>query len=68
MTTSTFDVPDITCDHCKTSIEGSVQSVAGVREVTVDVESKTVAVSHDEAIAVETVVAAIEEQGYEVSR
>lgn len=67
-TTSTFDVPDISCDHCKTSIEGSVQSVAGVEKVTVDVESKTVSVIHDESTAAETVVEAIEEQGYEVAR
>lgn len=68
MTTSLFNVPDISCDHCKTAIEGSVKSVVGVREVTVNVEAKTVAVDHEATVDAEAVVSAIEEQGYEVSR
>ena len=40
-----FNVPDISCDHCKSAIETSVGGVAGVLSVNVDVAAKTVAVA-----------------------
>jgi copper chaperone CopZ len=66
MNTVMIKVPDISCDHCKTSIEGAVAEVAGVASVAVDVAAKTVAIVHDDSTSVADVVDAIEEQGYEV--
>jgi len=66
MNTMVLNVPDISCDHCKTSIEGAVGEVVGVASVTVDVPAKTVAIVHDDSTPVAAVVDAIEEQGYEV--
>jgi len=67
MTELTLSVPDISCDHCKMSIEGAVNELAGVDSAIVDVEAKSVAVTfRDGAVAHEAIVAAIEEQGYEV--
>lgn len=60
-----FDVPDISCDHCKNAIEGEVGTLDGVDDVQVDVEARRVTVegrATDEAIR-----AAIEEAGYEVA-
>ncbi len=62
----TLSVPEIHCDHCKTSIEGAVSTVAGVTAVTVDIEARTVRVSADSADAA-PIVAAIEDQGYMVA-
>ncbi len=31
MTTTTISVPQIHCDHCKTSIEGALRPLGGVR-------------------------------------
>ena len=59
-----FDVPAISCDHCKTAIEGSVGAVAGVETVDVDVERKTVTVAGGEHAAI---VAAIDDAGYDVA-
>lgn len=67
MTQMTFNVPDISCDHCKTSIEGAVAALAGVEAVTVHIEPKTVDVSFSPPVEVDEIVAAIEGQGYEVA-
>lgn len=67
MTTETLNVPDISCDHCKTSIEGAVAVVDGVAQVTVDVPARTVEVTYDGDATRSAIVDAIEEQGYEVA-
>ena len=67
MTQITLSVPDISCDHCKTSIEGAVGEVAGVDTVEVAIDSRTVDVSFDDPADMAAVVAAIEGQGYEVA-
>jgi copper chaperone len=66
MTDTTLSVPEIHCGHCKSSIEGAVSALAGVASATVDIESATVAVTYGDPASLEGIVAAIEEQGYEV--
>ncbi len=67
MTTETLTVPDIHCDHCKASIEGAVGAIDGVARVDVSVEARTVDVTYDEAqLGRADIVAAVEDQGYEV--
>ncbi len=67
MTTMTLNVPDISCGHCKMSIEGAVAPLAGVESVEVHIEPHTVDVTWDEAaLQLDTIIEAIEEQGYEV--
>lgn len=62
-----LSVPEISCAHCKESIEGAVSSLAGVESVTVDIDPKTVTLSYDEdAVSLSDIRAAIEEVGYEV--
>ena len=63
--TITLSVPEISCDHCKSSIEGAVAQVSDVDDVRVDVASKTVHVDGGERTAI---VAAIEDIGYDVSQ
>lgn len=64
----TLNVPDISCDHCKMSIEGAVNELGGVNSALVDVEARSVDVSYNPAaLAQDAIVAAIEEQGYEVA-
>lgn len=67
MTTETISVPEIHCDHCKSSIEGALGSVAGVEGASVDIAARTVTVSYDDAsVDHGDLVEAIEQQGYEV--
>ena len=69
MSTTTLDVPTISCDHCKSSIEGAVSALAGISRVEVGIESKQVVVDFDDdSIDLDTIVQAIEEQGYDVAR
>ncbi len=65
MSVIVYEVPGISCGHCKNAIESEVGAVDGVDRVTVDVEARTVEVvgdAPDEAIR-----AAIDEAGYEVA-
>lgn len=66
MSTATYNVPDISCNHCKHAIEGEVKNVAGVKAVEVDVKTKTVRVEADPLDA-EAIIRAIDEAGYEVA-
>ena len=65
MTTVTYSVPEISCGHCKSTIEGAVHGLADVERVEVDIAAKTVTVvgGDDDAI-----VAAIEDVGFDVAR
>lgn len=68
MNTMKLLVPDISCDHCKTSIESATQALDGVDFSEVDISSKTVTLSFEPAdVGLEAIVNAIEEQGYEVA-
>ena len=65
MTTRTYSVPEISCSHCVEAITGEVTKLAGVTDVTVDLASKTVAVTGD-AVDDAAVAAAVDEAGYTV--
>lgn len=67
MSTLTLSVPDISCGHCKMSIEGAVRPLQGIDSVEVHIDARTVDVSWDDsALDLATIVSAIEDQGYEV--
>ncbi len=65
MAARTYSVPDISCGHCKSAIEGEVGELADVETVTVDIEARTVTV--DGPASDEAIHAAISEAGYEVA-
>mgnify|MGYP000650456779 CR=1 FL=1 len=68
MTQITLNVPDISCGHCKMSIEGAVNELSGIASATVDIEARSVAIDYDDAVQTrDAIVTAIEEQGYEVA-
>lgn len=67
MNSQTLSVPDISCEHCKTSIEGAVRPMTGVGSVEVHIDAKTVDVQWDAStIGLDSIVEAIEDQGYVV--
>jgi copper chaperone len=65
VTTRTYEVPAISCGHCKQAIEGAVGALDDVERVEVDIEARTVAV--EGTASEDTVTAAIDEAGYEVA-
>jgi len=64
----TFKVPDVSCGHCKSAIEGALRPLDGVQTAEVDVDTKTATVDFDDnVIDRNTLVTVIEEEGYPVS-
>ena len=47
MTTKTFRIPTINCQHCIHTIEMELSDLPGVKEVSADLESKKVEVVFD---------------------
>lgn len=69
MSKQSISVPDISCNHCKMSIEGAVGALDGVDRVEVHIDPRSVDVEFDEAaVSLDAIFAAIEEQGYEVAK
>lgn len=67
MKTESFNVPSISCQHCINAITNEVTTLAGVNNVQVDLASKMVRVESSETVSRETITAAIQEAGYDVS-
>ena len=68
MTQTTLSVPDISCGHCKTSIEGAVSPLEGVQSAVVAIDDRNVAIDYDGSEStMKAIVNAIDEQGYEIA-
>jgi copper chaperone len=67
MTDITLSAPDISCSHCKSSIEAAVAPMDGVASAEVAIDKKTVAVRFDpDLVDLNTIITAIDDLGYEV--
>ena len=66
MTNRVFNVPDISCDHCKRSIEEALSAVPELDSVVVTVERREVEVAG--AASDDTIIAAIGLAGYDVEQ
>jgi copper chaperone CopZ len=68
MSESRLTVPEMSCDACRTTIEGALAGLPGVASVSVDLKSKLVSVEHDEhQSSIDRLAEAVTEQGYEVT-
>lgn len=64
----TLTAPDISCDHCKHTIEQELSGLPGVQLVSVDVPTKQVNVTYDQQhVSPETIVEKLDEEGYPVA-
>ena len=61
-----FTVPEISCGHCKETIEATVGSIESVVSVAVDIEQKSVAVKSTSDLNLSLVSEMLDEQGYTV--
>ncbi len=62
-----LQVPEVHCDHCKSSIEGAVAQLEGVEKVEVSIPDTTVDISFDsDAVDLSVIKETIEDQGYAV--
>lgn len=60
-----FKVPDVSCQHCVNSITSEVATLAGVQNVNVNLNDKTVTVNHTDDVSEDQIVEAIHEAGYD---
>jgi len=67
MTTSTYTVVGMTCEHCVRAVADEVGALEGVTGVDVDLASGSVTVQSDDPVEDAAVAAAVVEAGYEVS-
>jgi copper chaperone len=64
----TFNVPEMSCGHCKVAVEGELSKLSGVERSNADLEKGTVEVSYDEdRVSEEQLKGAIEYAGYAIT-
>ncbi|MFL2670982.1 MAG: heavy-metal-associated domain-containing protein [Candidatus Actinomarina sp.] len=61
-----FTVPEISCGHCKETIESTVNNIESVVSVAVDIEQKSVVVKSTNDLNLSLVSEMLDEQGYTV--
>ena len=61
-----FVVPEISCGHCKETIESTINSLENVKAVNVDIEQKSVMVKSSSDLDFSLVSNMLDEQGYTV--
>jgi copper chaperone len=66
MTTATYQVTGMTCEHCVHAVTGELKNLGGVSDVTVDLHSggeSAVTVTSEAPLTAEAVAAAVDEAG-----
>ncbi len=61
-----FTVPEISCGHCKDTIESTLSNVESIESVSVDIEKKSVEVNSSSDLDMMNVSQLLDEQGYTV--
>ena len=67
MSTHSYTVTGMTCEHCVASVTEEISEIAGVQDVAVDLATGAVRVSSTEPLDDSAVRAAVEEAGYELA-
>jgi len=66
--TTVVTAPDIECDGCASAIKRALAPVPGVTNVDVNVETKTVRVTHDgQPTTPDAIAAALDEAGFPIA-
>ncbi len=66
ITTTTYQVSGMTCQHCVNAVTGELDALPAVQSVDVDLESGAVTVTSDGPLDERVVKEAVEEAGYEL--
>ena len=67
MTTQTFSVTGMSCEHCARSVTEELSELDGVTDVQVSVDDGRVEVSSEGGLSRDAATSAISEAGYEIS-
>ena len=61
-----FTVPEISCDHCKETIEGILNSEENINSASADIEKKEVSISSNTKVSIGDLGALLDDHGYTV--
>ena len=64
--TTKFTVPEISCDHCKSTIINTLSTLDDIELVEVNIETKDVTLKSSEEIDLDLVKSLLDEQGYTI--
>jgi copper chaperone CopZ len=67
MTTVTYSVPNISCDHCVHTIQTEVSDLAGIKSVKADATSKKVEIDFDAPANEDAIKSLLKEINYPVA-
>lgn len=67
MSSQTFTVDGMTCEHCAASVREELSEAPGVQDVRVSVETGEVVVTSEQPLSRKTADSAIAEAGYTIS-
>ena len=67
MTTVTYKIPNISCNHCVHTIKSEVSDLAGVKSVDADAASKVATITFDEPATEEEIKSLLAELNYPVA-
>lgn len=67
MSTQTYTVSGMTCQHCVASVTEEVSEIAGVTGVDVDLAMGALSVTSDQPVPDDAVRGAVEEAGYSLA-
>jgi copper chaperone len=64
-----LSVPDVSCEHCVMTINGTLRQQPGVQDIQVDLEAKTVQFRFDpDQVSLDTIEAVLDDAGYPVAK
>lgn len=63
--TTLLDVSGMTCNHCVKHVREALEGVPGVGEVQVDLGAGLATVKHDGTAEISSLIAAVDDAGYE---
>lgn len=67
MTEKTYNVPDVSCEHCVAAVQRELSKIDGVEAITVDLDHKTVTVQAAADVTDQQIIAGLDEAGYDVA-
>ncbi len=65
MVTTTFQVPGMTCGHCRGAVTDELNKITGVTKIEVDLDTKIVSIESESHVEWELIASAIDEAGFE---
>jgi copper chaperone len=68
VTRAVLEVPNLSCEHCESTVRSTLEPLSGIQAVRVDIPARSVTVDYDEArVSLGEMSAALAEEDYPVA-